>query len=65
MPAMDNLRANRFDDVTAKAVRVQGCGKIGECTLGEFDALARKAVDPARVDASLPAMTPTQGENRK
>lgn len=65
MPSMDNLRANRFDDVTAKAVRVQGCGKIGECTISEFEALARKAIDPTRVDASLPAMTPAQGENRK
>nr|WP_063572876.1 hypothetical protein [Luteibacter rhizovicinus] len=65
MPSMDALRANHFDDVTAKAVRVQGCRVIGECTVGEFDALARKAVDPARVDPSLPAMTATQGENRK
>ena len=65
MPSMDALRTNRFDDVAAKPVRVQGCGKIGECTMGEFDALVRKAVDPARVDASLPAMIPTQGENRK
>jgi 4-phytase / acid phosphatase len=65
MPSMDALRTNRFDDVAAKPVRVQGCGRIGECTIGEFDALVRKAVDPARVDASLPAMVPTQGENRK
>lgn len=65
MPSMDALRANRFDEVTAKPVRVQGCGRIGECTIGEFDALVRKAVDPARVDTALPVMTPTQGENRK
>jgi 4-phytase/acid phosphatase len=65
MPSMDALRSNRFDDVATKPVRVQGCGKIGECTIGEFDALVRRAVDPARVDASLPAMVPTQGENRK
>jgi 4-phytase/acid phosphatase len=65
MPSMDALRANRFDEVTAKPVRVQGCSKVGECTIGEFDALVRKAVDPARVDPSLPVMTPTQGENRK
>ena len=65
MPSMDALRNNRFDDVAAKPVRVQGCGNVGECTVGEFDALVRKAVDPARVDASLPAMVETQGENRK
>jgi 4-phytase/acid phosphatase len=65
MPSMDALRSNRFDGVVAKPVRVQGCGKIGECTVAEFDTLVRKAVDPARVDASLPAMVETQGENRK
>ena len=65
MPPMDALRANHFDDVTAKAVRVQGCRVVGECTVGEFDALARKAVDPAHVDPAVPVMTATQGENRK
>lgn len=65
MPSMDALRTNRFDDIAAKPVRVQGCARVGECTIDEFDALVRKAVDPARVDASLPAMIPTQGENRK
>lgn len=65
MPSMDALRANRFDGTKAKPVRVQGCRKVGECTMDEFDALARKAVDPTRVSAALPAMVPTQGENRK
>jgi 4-phytase/acid phosphatase len=65
MPSMDALRTNRFDDVPARPVRVLGCHKAGECTVAEFDALARKAIDTARVDASLPAMNPTQGENRK
>jgi 4-phytase/acid phosphatase len=65
MPSMDALRSNRFDEVIARPVRMQGCRKPGECTVAEFDAIARKAIDPARVDASLPAMNPTQGENRK
>lgn len=65
MPSMDALRANRFDDITAKPVRIAGCHALGECTVAEFDALARKAIDPARVSASLPPMAPTQGENRK
>lgn len=65
MPSMDALRANRFNDVEAKPVRVQGCRTTGECTTAEFDQLARKAIDPTRVDPSLPAMVPTQGENRK
>ncbi|APG05482.1 hypothetical protein BJI69_17270 [Luteibacter rhizovicinus DSM 16549] len=65
MPSMEALRANRFDDVVAKPVRVQGCRIIGECTIDEFDALARKAIDPTRVASALPTMVATQGENRK
>jgi 4-phytase/acid phosphatase len=65
MPSMDALRTNRFDDVPARPVRVLGCHKAGECTVAEFDALARKAIDVTHVDASLPAMNPIQGENRK
>ena len=65
MPSMNALRANRFDDIAAQPVRIAGCHAIGECTVEEFDALARKAIDPARVNAALPVMKPTQGENRK
>lgn len=64
MPSMDNLRTNRFDDVEAKPVHVQGCRAVGECTLNEFTALAHKGIDPARTEAALPAMT-AQGMNRK
>jgi 4-phytase/acid phosphatase len=65
MPSMEDLRANRFDKVIAKPVRVRGCRAIGECTADEFDALARKGIDPTRVASSLPTMVATQGENRK
>jgi 4-phytase/acid phosphatase len=65
MPSMDALRSNRFDRIEPRAVRVHACRRLGECTIDEFEALARKAVDPARVDPSLPAMAATQGENRK
>ena len=65
MPSMASLRTNRFDKVIAKPVRVQGCRTIGECTVDEFDALARKGIDPTRVASSLPTMVATQGENRK
>jgi 4-phytase/acid phosphatase len=57
MPTMDQLRANRFDDVRAVPVRVKGCHALGECTLAEFAAVTRKGIDTTRVDEHLPAMT--------
>lgn len=56
MPSMDALRANRYDGMVRRPVRVQGCAVPGECPLQVFVNAAGKRLDHDRIDAALPAM---------
>ena len=57
MPSMGALRANRYDGMKRRPVRIAGCSTIGECPLGIFVAEVRKRLDATRIDQALPAMS--------